>query len=218
MRHKTEIRKSALLLALSVCIGLTGCFGFLKPVKSAERHFILNSLPGTAAGATSVSLAVRVSQVKLPAYLINSALAIRKGTNEIDYSRSALWAEQLDIGMQRVLEANLVTLLHTGQRPSASRSADASAELYVTVEQFDVDSAGKGVFSGGWQIRAPDGTRILKTGTSRFKQQGPSLEADPSGAVGTLSALLAEFSRELAQAVNKITSSPEPDVKGGNGL
>jgi uncharacterized lipoprotein YmbA len=192
-----------LSFALAVCLGLTGCFGFLKPVRSTARQFVLTSLPANDPGAASSDLlGVGVGQVKVPAYLFNSSMAVRKGTNEIVYSTSALWAEHLDSGIQRVLAANLATLLHTDRvRLSAWRTEDVSAEVYVAIEQFDVDTGGKAAMAAWWRILAPGGEKTLKAGTSRLERQGPAPETDPSGAVGTLSELLAEFSRQLAQTV-----------------
>jgi uncharacterized lipoprotein YmbA len=200
--------KAALLrvsFAITVCLSLTGCSGFLKPVHSSARQFVLTSLAAAEPGAvTSNALAVGVGQVKIPAYLFNTSMAIRKGTNEIDYSTSIVWAEHLDSGIQRVLAANLATLLHTDQvRLSAWRSEDVSAEVYVAIGRFDVDIGGKAALVAWWRILAPGGEKTLKAGASHFEREGPAPEADPSGAVGTLSGLLAEFSRQLAQTVNE---------------
>ncbi len=121
-----------------------------------------------------------VGQVKLPAYLFDTSLAVRKGTNEIDYLPSALWAERLDTGFQRVLAANLATLLPTDQiRLSAWRSEDVAAEVYVTIEQFDVDATGRGVLVAWWRILSPGGEKTLKAGESRLARQGPSPDAEP---------------------------------------
>ena len=88
----------SLLLALAACAGLTSC-GFLKPAKSTARYFVLTPLPAPApAPAAASSLAVGLGQVKLPAYLFNSSLVVRKGTNEVEYLPSVLWAERLDTG------------------------------------------------------------------------------------------------------------------------
>ena len=96
------------------------------------------------------SVAVGVGPVKLAAYLFNTSLAVRKGTNEIEYLPTAFWAERLDAGLQRVLAANLVTLLPTDQiRLSAWESGDVSVEVYVAIERFDVDANGGGVLVAG---------------------------------------------------------------------
>jgi uncharacterized protein len=198
-----------LLLALATGLSLTGCFGFLKPVKSTARHFVLTSLPAAEPAATPRgSVAVGMGPVKLPAYLFNTSFAVRTGTNEIVYLPSALWAERLDTGLQRVLAADLATLLPTDQiRLSAWQSADVSVEVYVAVERFDVDVRGHGVLAAWWRILSPGGEKTLKAGESRLTRQGPAPDADPSGAVATLSELAADLSRHLSQAI-KETAGP----------
>jgi len=145
---------------------------------------------------------VGLGQVKLPAYLFNTSLAVRKGTNEVEYLESAIWAERLDAGFQRALAADLATVLPTDQvRLSAWRSEDVAAEVYVTLEQFDVDASGQGVLVAQWRVLSPGGEKVLKAGGSRLSRPGPPPDADASGAVATLSELVADLSRQLAQAL-----------------
>jgi len=194
-----------LTLALALSVSLTGCFGFLKPAKPTARHFVLSSLPAAEPAATpSGAVAVGVGPVKLAAYLFNTSLAVRKGTNEIDYLTATFWAERLDAGLQRVLAANLATLLPTDQiRLSAWQNADVSAEVYVAIEQFDVDARGQGVIVAWWRVLSPGGEKTLKAGECRLVRQGPAPDANPSGAVATLSELAADLSRQVAQAVKE---------------
>jgi uncharacterized lipoprotein YmbA len=198
---------ACLLLALVAGLSLTGCFGFLKPAKSTARHFVLTSLPAAepASGPHS-SVAVGIGPVKLATYLFNSSLAVRNGTNEIVYLPSALWAERLDTGLQRVLAADLAAMLPTDQiRLSAWQSADVSVEVYVAIVRFDVDARGHGMLAAWWRILSPGGEKTLKAGESHLTRQGPPPDADPSGAVATLSELAADLSRQLAQAVKEAT-------------
>jgi len=192
-----------MLLALTVCAGLTGCFGFLKPAKPTARHFVLTSLPAAeSAAAPGGSVAVGVGQVKLPAYLYNTSLAVRKGANEIDYLPTAFWGERLDTGLQRVLAANLASLLPTDQiRLSAWQSGDVSAEVYVAIERFEVDTRGQGVLVAWWRVLSAGGEKTLKAGESRLARQGPPPGTDPAGAITTLSELAAELSRQVAQVI-----------------
>jgi uncharacterized lipoprotein YmbA len=196
-----------LLLALAIGLSFTGCFGFLKPARSTARHFVLTSLPAAEpAAAPRGSVAVGLGPVKLAAYLFNTSFAVRNGTNEIVYLPSALWAERLDSGLQRVLAADLATLLPTDQiRLSAWQSVDVSVEVYVAIEQFDVNARGQGVLAAWWRVLSPGGEKTLKAGQSRLERQGPPPDADPSGAVATLSELAADLSRQLAQAVKETT-------------
>jgi len=187
-------------------VSLTGCFGFLKPARSTARHFVLTPIVSEKpATETPRNLGVGVGQVKVPSYLFDSSLAVRSATNEIAYQATVLWAERLDNGLQRVLAANLGTLLPSDLvRMSAWRSEDVSAEVYVTINQFDVDQSGQGVLVTRWRILAPGGEKILKAGVSQFSRKGPPPESDPSGAVGTLSELVGELSRQLAQSLKEV--------------
>jgi uncharacterized protein len=205
-------RLAGLFLALAAAACLTGCFGFLKPARDVARRYVLTPL--LAAGPVPVASgapAVGVGQVKLPAYLFDTSLAVRSGTNEIQYLPMVLWAERLDTGVQRVLAANLAALLPTDKiRLSAWRHEDVAAEVHVALQQFDVDSSGRGVLVAWWRILSSGGGETLKAGESRFSRTGPSPEVSPSGAVATLSDLLADFSRQLAQALRETTPGARP--------
>jgi uncharacterized lipoprotein YmbA len=196
------------LLAGAACLSLCGCLD-LKPVRSNARYFILSALPAPAAPA-SAHLAVGVGQVKLPSYLFKDSLAVRQGTNEVEYLDYALWAEQLPAGFQRVLAADLAALLPTDQvRLTAWSPQDVSAGVYVTVERFDVDAAGHGTLAAWWRITSPNGEKLLKAGHFHAARQGPSPQRHPQGATATLSGLLADLSRELAKAIQDL-ANPNP--------
>jgi uncharacterized lipoprotein YmbA len=190
-----------ILCSIVLSIGLTGCSIF-KPVKPTARYHVLT--PIVATQNASSSLAVGLGQVKLPPYLFNTSLAVRKGTNEVEYLDSAIWAERLDAGFQRVLAANLATVLPTEQvRLYAWQRADVAAEVYVSIEQFDVDASGQGVLIARWRILAPGGEKVLKAGGSHLSRKGPPPDAGASGVVATLSELVADLSRELAQGLKE---------------
>jgi uncharacterized lipoprotein YmbA len=135
-------------------------------------------------------------------------MAVRKGSNEIEYLPSTFWAERLDSGFQRVLAANLAILLPTDRISlSAWQRNDVMAEVYVTLEQFDVDASGRGVLVARWRILSPGGDKVLKAGSSRFSRQGPPPDPGVSGAIDTLSALVADFAGQLASALQETTST-----------
>ncbi len=195
---------AAFLMTLMVCACVTGC-SFLKPAPpDTSRHFVLTSLPATEAANVAFGTSrVDVVHVKIPSYLFNSSLAVRKGTNEIVYPPGILWAERLNTGIPRVLAADLSSLLPSEQiRVAVGSSEDDAREIGVTIEQFDVSSSGQAVLVAKWRIFFPGGETILHSGESRLSRSGPAPDTDPSGAVGTLSDLIADLSRQLAQALN----------------
>jgi uncharacterized lipoprotein YmbA len=201
------ITSGQVLLWLMLCGALTGCFGILKPARSTARHFVLTTLPNPAGAVPSTrGLALGLGQVKVAPYLFNSSLAVRRNTNEISYLPSAIWAERLDAGLQRVLAADLAILLPTDRiLVSAWQKDDVAAELYVAVEHFEVDAAGEGQLVARWRIMAPGGDKLLQAGRTNLTHPGPAPEPDASGSIGTLSALVAELSRQLAAVVRENT-------------
>jgi uncharacterized protein len=210
VRAKSGVRQgfAVLFFALILGVGLAGC-SFLKPAKPTARFFVLT--PMSAAGAESAAsngLAVGLGQVKVPAYLFDTSLAVRKSTNVIEYLPSAFWAERLNTGFANVLAADLAIALPTDRIHLAAWQRDqVAAEIHVTLEQFDVDKSGSGVLVARWRVVSPGGEQVLKAGTSRLAQQGPRPDDNTSGAVATLSALIANFSHQLAQALQETTSS-----------
>jgi hypothetical protein len=103
-----------------------------------------------------------------------------------------------------VLAINLSHLLATDQiHLSAWRTEDVSAEVYVAIEQFDVDTNGRGVLVAWWRILAPGGEKTLKSGQTRLAREGSPPEPDPTGCIATLNELVADFSRQLAEAIKE---------------
>ena len=209
---------SRLLLAGAAGLCLAGCLN-LKPARSTARYFVLSPLPGPASAApapgTAAPRAIGVGPVQVPFHLLKSNLAVQKATNEVEYLEMAFWAERLDKGFQRVLAANLGTLLPTDRvRLSAWRSEDVAQEVYVTVEQYDVSAAGQGTLVAWWRILLPGGEKVLRTGQCRASRQGPPPGTDPQGAVATLSELAADLAREVAQAIRQ-ADTPAAKPAGG---
>jgi uncharacterized lipoprotein YmbA len=201
----------ALLLRLAqacvVSAALCGCLN-LKPAASTTRHFVLTSLPpaeGRTATSALPALAIGFAPVKMPAYLLPRSLAVRRGGHEIEYLEASVWAERLDQALQRVLAANLSSLLPTVQvRLSAWRRADVAVEVHLTVERFEMDTTGSGTLIARWRLASPGGEKVLKTGETRLSRAGPPPGATGEGAAATLSELAADLSRQLAQALTEV--------------
>ena len=208
------VRGLATLLCCSAVAGLTAC-SFLKPVESTTKNYVLTPMPAPTPSAevkpgAATAMIVGVGRVKIPAYLFSTSVVVRRGTNEVEYLPTANWAERLDTGFQRVLAANLAVVLPTERiHLSAWSRNDVNAELYVHLEQFDVDASGRGVLVARWRVVSPGGEKVLKAGGTRLVREGPKPDASPSGAIATLSELVAQFSREMAQALQETTSAPK---------
>ena len=182
---------------------VSGCL--LKPVTVSTRRFILAPIPASEhASAAGEPLSVGVGFVKMPAYLLRNSIALRKGPNEIDYLEHGLWGERLDQSFQQTLAANLSLLLPSDRVfLSAWERDQVKVRVFVHVEQFDVDTQGRGTLIASWRITPPASDKLLKNGQARLAQTGPAPRGNPQVIVTMLSALAAELSRELAQAIHQ---------------
>jgi len=131
-------------------------------------------------------------------------MAIRNGTNEIEYLDGALWAERLDQSFQQTLAANLSMLLPSDRvYRSAWERNQVQVTAVINVQQFDVDTQGRGTLVAWWRINAPDGDTPLKSGEAHLAQTGASPRGNPQAIATTLSALTGQLSRDLAQAIRE---------------
>jgi uncharacterized lipoprotein YmbA len=201
-RNPSVSRTAGFLCASLFVVGtLTGCKTF-KPVEDLTRYYVLSpsAVPSTRA-YTNQSFAIGIAPVEIPAYLQTTHIVLRRGTNEISYSESSDWAEHLDKGIQRIVAAD-IELLRPEIRTviSAWQSQDVKAEVYISIQRFELDERGNVTLDSQWRIVAPGSSRA---GHSSINKKGPSLAKDPSAAVGTLSASLLDLSKDLATALQK---------------
>ncbi len=184
---------------------LVGC-SFLKPSGVTPRTFVLTPIAARPASATagSVKIILGVKTVKTAGYLSTKSFAMRRGLNEIVYLDSAEWAERLDGALQRVLAADLGSLIPTDQVRLSFWGPDAvTVEVEVNVEQFDVDSHGEGVLTAWWRVMSPGNEKVLASGRFSATRKGPAPNADPQGAAASLSGLVAELAGKLAQIIRR---------------
>ncbi len=190
------------LATVAVC----GCLN-LKPARQTARYFVLSPIATAPAAAPDAKLPiVGVGIVKIPDYLFKSTMAVRQGTNEVSYLLMDIWAERLNLGIQRILAANLAALVPAQIRLSDWRSTDVTVGVHVAIEQFDVSNHGEGTLVAWWRVVSPGGEQTLKSGQFRATLAGPAPYNDPQGATGTLSKLAGQLSEEIAGAVKEVAA------------
>lgn len=194
----------AVLVSL-IAIFLTGCL--FRAATVSPRHFVLSTIspdPKDPPAATARPLSVGIAHVKMPPYLLRDSIAFRDGANEIGYLEDATWGERLDQCFQRTLAANLSQLL-----PSDSVYAVDSARnqtmmcVLVSMQQFDVDTRGRGTLIAQWSITVPEQELPFKSGRAELFKSGLPPRGHPEAIATTLSDLAANFSRQLAQALQE---------------
>jgi uncharacterized lipoprotein YmbA len=197
---------------------LGGCL--FKPTTVSTRDFVLT--PISTNGPTPVAtehLSVGIGFLKMPSYLLRNSIAVRNG-NEIEYLEGVRWGERLDESLQQTLAANLSRLLPSDSVYLTDWARDqVTVRVFITVQQFDVDTHGHGTLIAQWRIAAPDSNTPLKSGLTRLERGGAPLHGKPEVIAMTLSDLVAEFSRELAQSIResaKDLPSAQTALKGVN--
>jgi len=196
---------SVVLLSLFAVGGvlLSGCLS--RPPTLNVRHFVLSPIAtNEPASTTTKNLSVGIAFVKMPTYLFRKSMAVRNGANEIEYVEDALWAERLDQSFQRMLAANLSRLLPSANIHLTDWPRDQEViKVFIDIQQFDVDSDGRGNLNANWRLTAPDSDQRLKSGQARLTRIGASPRDHPEVIATTLSDLTAVFSRELAQSIRE---------------
>ncbi len=191
------------LLIIMCCLGLLlgGCV--IKPARVPARHFVLVPIQEHEPAASKAPpLPVEVAFVKMPAYLLRDSMVIRKSATEVDYLETALWAERLDRSFQQTLEQNLWLLLASDPAYlSASERDRVSVRVSVNVEQFDVDTEGRGTLLAVWRFNGRGADKPMNIGQVHLTRSGPSPRGNPQAIAATLSVLTADFSREVLQGL-----------------
>lgn len=181
---------------------LSGCL--LKTATVPARHFVLAPIPARdSTPAPKGPAAVEIGFVKMPAYLLRDSLAVRNGSNEIEYLENALWAERLDQCFQRTLAADLRQSLSSGNIRFAEMDRNQEiVRIFIDVHQFDVDTKGHGTLVAQWRITAADGNESLASGFTTLDRTGVSPRGNPETIARTMSELTAEFSHELTRSLS----------------
>jgi len=102
------------------------------------------------------------------------------------------------------LAANLGTLLPSDNIYLTDWAHDqVTVAVYINVQQFDVDTKGHGVLIANWHINGPGSDVLLKSSRARLERVGASPRGKPEAIAETLSLLVAQFSRDLAQSIRE---------------
>lgn len=204
MNKSHHLQILGLLCALSLLLG--GCL--IKPARVPVRQFILAPIPAPE-HAPQQPLSVEVGLVKMPSYLLRNSMVVRKSATEFEYLETALWAERLDQSFRQTLANNISSLLSSnGVSLPASDRDRLVVRVSVEVKQFDVDTQGRGTLLASWRLTFPESDRPAQTGETHLTQTGTS-PPSPQAIATTMSALTAEFSKELAKALMEPIQSPQ---------
>lgn len=192
-----------LLIMGNLGVLLGGCV--IKPARVSTRHFVLVPIPASEQTSTTAQqVSAEVGFVKMPSYLLRDSMVVRKSADEVEYLETSLWAERLDQSFRQTLAQNLSLLLASDRAfLSASERDRLAVRVSVNMEQFDVDTEGRGTLLAAWRLSSVGADKPMKIGQAHLTHPGPSPRGNPQAIATTLSALTADFSRELARALGE---------------
>jgi uncharacterized lipoprotein YmbA len=189
---------------------LTGCVNF-KRVADPAHFYVLSAYSSqtpSPASAASNAVAVGLGNVEIPGYLLDRRIVVRRGAHELSYLENDRWAERLDRGIQRVVAANLATLVPSERvLQSAWRRDDVGAEVYITIHRCESDQEGQVVLEAHWRITSPGAETTWRANQLNLAKEGSGFRADPGGVVAGLSGALADLSQEIAADLRAIPPS-----------
>jgi hypothetical protein len=207
MTIATAVCRRTVLLVLLAFLG--GC-SFLSAAPDPTRFFVLASIaelpeqaPAPEPDPSFGTVFVGVGPVTLPQYLLRPQFVHRVATNRVDIDEFVRWAEPLDNNFARALAQNLRGLLGTDRIVAFPwlAASDPDYQVRVDVVRFEATTGGQAELLARWTVRKPGALRAFVARESRFTRLAAS--ATPDAEVLALSEALADFSREIADAIQE---------------
>jgi uncharacterized lipoprotein YmbA len=195
-----------LLLNLLIVLATVAGAGCLRPKRANDIAHVYVLSPA-AVRPNEPSPALRdlrlgIAPVEMPPYLLDRRMILRKGTNEVIYLENHRWAERVDQEVQRVVAADLGTLLDTDRIVLSSwLRQSVQVEVHLAVQRLDCDDHGEVHLDARWRIATPGGEKTLFTGRSQITRQSMPGVRNTDLAVSQMSEVLAEMSGQIAAAL-----------------
>jgi len=188
-------------LALLVVLGaaLAGACATASP---PMRFFLLSPLEAPASPLPALGdILVVVGPLQLPGYLDRPQLMVRQPDGQLSLLEFDRWAEPLAEHLTSTVTANLVRLTGSPRILAWPLPGRASADRRILgrIIRFDADSSGMAVLEVQWSIADRSGEPLVPVRIDTYRAQASGTE--PVALVAALSDALAQFSRQLAEAL-----------------
>lgn len=175
------------------------------------KFYTLAPISGLPKASTAVGedLTLGVGPVELPKSLDRPQIVTRRGQNEFDLGEFDQWAEPLHENVTQVLAENLAVLL-PAKRVAVypwDRAVEIDYQVVVKMLRFDRSQGGDAVLKARWSLKSPTNeNELLAKETSYAKRPAGD---DYKSTVEAMNAVLAEFSRDVANAVKGLGNGPQ---------
>jgi uncharacterized lipoprotein YmbA len=190
------------LLSLAVLLAICGCFGTSAP----SRFYVLSPAPD-ATGTRNVGGedgVLGVMPTRVAAFLDRPQMVTLIAENSVSIDEFNRWAEPLSSGATRVLAQDLAGLLPRWRvLPQPwDPTMPLRARLVVEISALGWDAKGEARLEATWALLLQNGGAAAARGRVALRRPVPAKGVEAG--VGTLSALLEDLAREVADAVRKL--------------
>ena len=181
---------------LAVLVLLSACAS--PPPVRYYRLDPMNLEPQATTGQPAV---LALGPMSFPDYLRRPQLVRRGQGAEMTVDEFHRWAEPLDEAVPRVLAVNVSALADDlVVVPGARRPVTPDYRLIATVHRLDTDASGETVMLVQWSISGRDRAAVVPPRTTRYRSRASPAD-DPGAMAEATSDLLAQFSRDIAAAL-----------------
>ena len=194
----------ALLIPAAFLMILGGC-AHTDPARFYILHALSSPEPDKQVIATVRDVPIVIGPIELQEYLDRPQIVTRVSSNELKISEFHQWAESLKNNITRVLAENISILLSTEDVfvYPLKRSERIEYQVIMEVIRFDGTLGGHVVLDTHWAILTGDEGKMLFIKKSSYSRSTSG--EDYQALVAAKSQTLADFSRDIAQAINSIT-------------
>ncbi len=201
---KNVFFRLALVILGAFLVILGGC-AHTDPARFYILHSLSSSKTDKQVIATEYDVPIVIGPIELREYLDRPQIVTRLSSNELKIAEFDQWAESLKNNISRVLAENISILLSTEDVfvYPWKRSELIEYQVIMEVIRFDGTLGGNVVLDTHWAILAGDEGKMLLIKKSSYSR--PTGGEDYQALVAAKSQTLADFSRDIAQAINSIT-------------
>lgn len=197
-----------MLVLCGVIMAVVACSPFGSGTRQPTRNYVLSSLyseesiPQPLADLNQIG--ILVGPIRLAQYLDRSDIVIRNNQNQIELAEFASWAGPLPENFSRVLAENLSLWLNTKKVAIFPQSKLPFFNYNVTmnVNRFDGRPGEQSQLRARWVILDKKRKEILFNSHTMLNQ--PTENASIEALIASQSRLVADFSREIAEAIKDL--------------
>lgn len=217
----TNMKRTAGLILLFLCLSLPGCFSLNKGAP-VQQHYVLGAGPRVASVAAAVRVGVDPDSVGVPViglrpsdvadYLAHPWIVVRRGVHQIGFSEFHRWGEDLARGIDRTLTGHLAGRLPESRVEVAPWPMGVRPErlIEVTLLRFEgvapedpLATVGEAHLLATWEILDAEGRSRLVSGTTDVRSSGWTV-GEFDDLVGLLDAALAVLAEDLVRGLERV--------------